>query len=102
MALPTEMNAWVAKMGHREPFRSRVPVPDVASDGLLVQVEAMDVCHSDCSLLQLDEPIYHMKREYSTYPSLSPFPAYFFLLLLFVRQYPQRMEHSAANLATQS
>ncbi|KAI7645262.1 hypothetical protein KC318_g20157, partial [Hortaea werneckii] len=47
MALPTEMNAWVAKMGHREPFRSRVPVPDVASDGLLVQVEAMGVCHSD-------------------------------------------------------
>ncbi|KAI6825882.1 hypothetical protein KC340_g12263 [Hortaea werneckii] len=34
-------------MGHREPFRSRVPVPDVAPDGLLVQVEAMGVCHSD-------------------------------------------------------
>lgn len=73
MALPTEMNAWVAKMGHREPFRSRVPVPDVAPDGLLVQVEAMGVCHSDCSLLQLDEPIYHMKRQYSTYPFPSPF-----------------------------
>ncbi|KAI7028657.1 hypothetical protein KC332_g11076 [Hortaea werneckii] len=64
MTLPTEMNAWVAKMGHREPFRSRVPVPDVAPDGLLVKIEAMGVCHSDCSLLKLDEPIYHMKREY--------------------------------------
>lgn len=82
MALPTEMNAWVAKMGHREPFRSRVPVPDVAPDGLLVKVEAMGVCHSDCSLLKLDEPIYHMKREYSEYlilllllpPSFCPTP----------------------------
>lgn len=82
MALPTEMNAWVAKMGHREPFRSRVSVPDVAPDGLLVKVEAMGVCHSDCSLLKLDEPIYHMKREYSEYlilllllpPSFCPTP----------------------------
>lgn len=69
MAVPETMNAWVAKMGNRAPIRSRVPVPKVSANGLLVKLEAMGVCHSDCTLLTLDVPIYGMKREYGMHLS---------------------------------
>lgn len=64
MALPPTMQAWKVKLGNREPIRTSVPVPEPALESLLVKVLAMGVCHSDCSILALDEPIFGMRREF--------------------------------------
>ena len=62
--IPENMQAWGMKIGHREPIRQQVPVPKPHDDGLLIKVSAMGVCHSDCALLGLDQPLPGMRHEF--------------------------------------
>ncbi|KAK3661636.1 hypothetical protein LTR56_000124 [Elasticomyces elasticus] len=62
--IPAEMEAWVLTLGQGEPTRKRVPVPKPRSDEVLLKILAMGVCHSDCTLCSMDEPILGMKKEF--------------------------------------
>lgn len=64
MTIPTEMQAWILKFGQSEPVRTKLPVPNPAADGVLVKVLAMGVCHSDCTLLKLKEPLPNSEPEF--------------------------------------
>lgn len=64
MTLPTSMHAWAVKVGQHEPIRAHVAMPKPRPNDLLVKVLAMGVCHSDCTLMAMDEPVLGMKPEY--------------------------------------
>ncbi|TKA71467.1 hypothetical protein B0A55_07800 [Friedmanniomyces simplex] len=63
-SIPETMEAWIQQIGKREPFRKRVPIPKPDADGLLVKILAMGVCHSDCTIAAMDEPIPGMRMEF--------------------------------------
>jgi len=58
------MQAWKVQIGKPDPIRTQVPVPKVDSDGVLVKVLAMGVCHSDCTILSFEQPIMNMQPEF--------------------------------------
>ncbi|TKA65464.1 hypothetical protein B0A55_09289, partial [Friedmanniomyces simplex] len=63
-SIPEAMEAWIQQIGKREPFRKRVPIPKPDADGLLVKILAMGVCHSDCTIAAMDEPIPGMRMAF--------------------------------------
>ena len=62
--IPEKMQAWGMKIGKREPIRQQLPVPKPEADGLLIKISAMGVCHSDCALLGLDQPLPGMRNDF--------------------------------------
>ncbi|EME44540.1 hypothetical protein DOTSEDRAFT_172802 [Dothistroma septosporum NZE10] len=63
-SIPKTMQAWRYRLVDTEPFLAETPVPVPEADGLLVKILAMGVCHSDCTLLGMNEPILGMKPEF--------------------------------------
>ena len=50
-SLPSSMHAWRTRIGEADPIvRRQVPVPTPAASEILVKIQAMGVCHSDCSI----------------------------------------------------
>ncbi|KAK4610612.1 Alcohol dehydrogenase [Fulvia fulva] len=64
-SIPKTMQAWRYRFENTEPHLAEAPVPVPAADGLLVKVLAMGVCHSDCTLLGMNEPILGMRPEFT-------------------------------------
>jgi len=66
MTLPDTMNAWVMRVGEREPVKKIIPVPKPEENEVLVKIEASGVCHSDCTLLAMDEapPTWNFQKEF--------------------------------------
>ncbi|KAF7193942.1 alcohol dehydrogenase [Pseudocercospora fuligena] len=50
------MNAWKVRIGHTEAIRTKVPTPEPGPGEVLVSLQAMGVCHSDCTLLGMKPP----------------------------------------------
>ncbi|KAK3068385.1 hypothetical protein LTR53_014099 [Teratosphaeriaceae sp. CCFEE 6253] len=63
-SIPDTMQAWTEEIGKREPIRKRVPVPKPGPYEVLLKILAMGVCHSDCALLGLDDPMPGMRQEF--------------------------------------
>lgn len=55
--IPKTMLAWRETVGKHEPFKKEVPVPKPAPNQVLLKVLAAGVCHSDCTLLALDQKL---------------------------------------------
>lgn len=66
MTIPETMNAWVMRIGEREPIKKTIPVPKPEENEVLVKIEASGVCHSDCTLLAMDEapPTWNFQKEF--------------------------------------
>jgi len=55
------MQAWKCHIGSNNPLRRvKVPTPSPGPEDVLLKVLAMGVCHTDCTLLALKEPIHGM------------------------------------------
>lgn len=64
MSIPKEMQAWFSKLGRREPILRTVPVPRPGPSDVLIKVQAMGVCHSDCYLLAQETRGWGMKDDF--------------------------------------
>ncbi|KXT15933.1 hypothetical protein AC579_1457 [Pseudocercospora musae] len=53
---PKTMNAWKVRIGETEPIRTKVPIPEPGLGEVLVKLQAMGVCHTDCTLLTMKPP----------------------------------------------
>jgi propanol-preferring alcohol dehydrogenase len=58
------MQAWKCHIGDPKPRRTEVPIPSPDAEEVLVKVLAMGVCHSDCTILALNEPVLGMGAEF--------------------------------------
>lgn len=58
------MQAWMCHIGEPEPQRVEVPVPDLGPEEILLKILAMGVCHSDCTILAMKEPILGMGADF--------------------------------------
>jgi propanol-preferring alcohol dehydrogenase len=57
----TTMQAWKCYVGDSNPLRRiEVPIPSPGPEDVLLKILAMGVCHTDCTLLALKEPIHGM------------------------------------------
>ena len=59
-----KMQAWKCHIGDPKPHRTEVPIPSPDAEEVLVKVLAMGVCHSDCTILALKEPVLGMGAEF--------------------------------------
>jgi alcohol dehydrogenase, propanol-preferring len=55
MAIPETMQAWTYTCGEKEPKRKTVPVPKLKPDHVLIKIEAVGVCHSDCAITAMQQ-----------------------------------------------
>jgi propanol-preferring alcohol dehydrogenase len=60
----TKMQAWKCHVGDPTPQRVEVPIPDPGPEEVLLEVLAMGVCHTDCTILGLKEPVLGMGAEF--------------------------------------
>jgi len=58
------MQAWKCYIGDPNPRRVEVPIPSPDAEEVLIKVLAMGVCHSDCTILALKEPVLGMGAEF--------------------------------------
>ena len=58
------MQAWKCHIGDPTPRRVEVPIPSPDAEEVLVKILAMGVCHSDCTILALKEPVLGMGAEF--------------------------------------
>ena len=59
------MQAWKCRTGDSSPLRRvEVPTPTPGPEEVLLKVLAMGVCHTDCTLLAMKEPMYGMAASY--------------------------------------
>lgn len=58
------MQAWKCHIGEPTPFRVEVPIPKPEPEEVLLKVLAMGVCHSDCTILAMKEPVFGMGSEF--------------------------------------
>lgn len=58
------MQAWKCQIGKPTPQRVEVSIPTPGPEDVLLKVLAMGVCHSDCTILALKEPILGMGAEF--------------------------------------
>jgi propanol-preferring alcohol dehydrogenase len=59
------MQAWKCHIGASTPLRRvEVPTPRLAPEEVLLKVLAMGVCHTDCTLLALKEPMHGMNSTF--------------------------------------
>jgi propanol-preferring alcohol dehydrogenase len=59
------MQAWKCYTGDANPLRRvEVPTPTPGPEEVLLKVLAMGVCHTDCTLLAMKEPMYGMAADY--------------------------------------
>jgi propanol-preferring alcohol dehydrogenase len=59
-----KMQAWKCHVGEPTPQRVEVPIPDPGPEEILLKILAMGVCHSDCTILALKEPILGMGADF--------------------------------------
>jgi propanol-preferring alcohol dehydrogenase len=58
------MQAWKCVIGDPKPRRVEVPIPSPDAEEVLLKILAMGVCHSDCTILDMKEPILGMGAEF--------------------------------------
>jgi propanol-preferring alcohol dehydrogenase len=58
------MQAWKCIVGQPLPYRVQAPVPTPGPEDVLIKVLAMGVCHSDCAILELKEPVNGMGTDF--------------------------------------
>ena len=59
------MQAWKCHTGDSNPLRCvEVPTPIPGPEEVLLKILAMGVCHTDCTLLSMKEPVHGMRADY--------------------------------------
>lgn len=64
--VPASMLAWQKAFSSHEPIRNEVQVPKAPADGLLIEIRAAGVCHSDLSILRMENRPPHWPKEVFT------------------------------------
>lgn len=60
----SKMQAWKCHIGTTTPIRVKVPIPHPEPNQVLLKVLATGVCHSDCTILAMKEPVFGMAPEF--------------------------------------